>query len=276
MKIISEYQKGGKKAKNSGNSAFLSEDVEIHITELDPIVGCDKGIDDNPKLNWRNTEYYAAYIGHIATVLQYIRQESDYNITLVFSDNLHFSDDAGKIFKGCRNLTTATFKSSELDQAIQETTAIAKPVVKGYQVLNRMKGEVLRKEHPLSLVKDDLTALCTTRDDEINLLITNYSSNLNYDEVKKARVIINNIPENVKKAEITAFVVDGNRANTYKLWNDLGKPDELTDAMIEKIRNIEQLIPSEKDVVSINHNNVEMSQTLQPHSFLYFNMLLIK
>ncbi len=275
MKTIASFKRNGKNARKFNNSAYLPDDVEIHITELDPVVGCAKGVNVNSKFEFRNNEYYSSYTGYIATLLQQFRKNFNHNISLVFSDNLHFSDEAGTIFKGCRSLTTAPFASLKLEEALKDTQVIVKPVVKAYQILNLMKGEMLKQENPLKFEKTDVSALCTKKDNDIYLLFSNFNPKFNETNSKRSNAVIKGLLDKFKSAEISHYVVDATKNNTYKVWIDLKRPTYLDESMFNEIREEEKLKPLKEFEISIENSKIQVSVELKPYSLNFFEIKLL-
>lgn len=273
MKLISTYKKDGWRARLRGNRNYLPDDVEIHITEMDPVVGCARGIESNKNLNFRNTEYYSAYTGFMATWFQYVRIQKNYNLKWVFSDNIHFADEAAllEIFNGCRSPTTAPFQADNLDDALNETRVIAKPVVKGFQVLHQLQGEMFARETPESNVFDNLTAMATRTNEKIKILVSHFNPEFDYDETRVASINLIALKKN-GIAKITEFKIDKNNNNTYRLWLEMGKPLDLSDDQYQKMKQVELLKPTKTWNQPFNGQKLRFNCACEPQSLNYYEI----
>lgn len=277
MKNIRKFQRGGKYAKRYDNRAFLPKDIEIHITEMDPIVGCAKGIEDKSKLKWRNTEYYSAFIGYIAILFHYIREANNYNIRWMFSDFFHFSDEAakGRIFAGCRSPTTGPFQGKDLNENLNETRVITNPVLKGFQILNKMKGSVLYNNNPISIPKGKpINALCIRTRNAINLLVSHFDPSLKKCKNREISVKISNIPPKFEISGANLYTVDEDYNNTYKIWKDLGGPLDPKEKELKQIQNQEKLLITRILDLVIDEGLITINLDLTPHSLNYIEIKL--
>ncbi|MBD3351753.1 MAG: hypothetical protein GF364_09735 [Candidatus Lokiarchaeota archaeon] len=277
MKFLKKFQKGGRIANKHNNSAYLPDDVEIHITEMDPVVGCARGIDDLAKLEFRNTAYYPTFICYMATLFHYIRCNENYNIKWVFSDNVHFGDEAAKlrIFSGCRSLTTAPFNANKLEDALQEDRIIAKPMLKSFQFLNEMQGKALnfsnREDYAKKYVRNDVTCLCCISDDAnvIKLLISNLNPKFTDEEKKKVTISIENLPSVWDSVKCEHVILDTAHDNTYSAWINLGKPLQPTTDQLQTIKEKEALSIQKTGTLPVEDGILSQKISVNPHSINY-------
>ncbi|TXT62412.1 MAG: putative Xylan 1,4-beta-xylosidase [Promethearchaeota archaeon] len=276
IRIIDKFKKDGKIARKHNNKAYLPDDIELHITELDPMVGCARGVIDNAKFRFRDTEYYSAYIGYTYTMLHQYRTLFKDNISLVFSDFLHFADEAmkGRIFAGCRSPTTAPFHSTKLEQSLQETRIIVKPVLKGFQLINKMRGRLLQQAHLEKCITSHVNAICTYENNMLYLLISNFNDQFNDTHLIEVSIKVHNLPNNYSTAEIHPLIVNKYTNNTYSTWQSIGRPLELSESQLSAIQRKEKLLFSDKVTHIIQKNTLTLKTTLHPHSLHFYHIFL--
>jgi len=274
LKVINHFKKDGKIAKKYYNSAYLQDDVELHITELDPLVGCARGMDDHRKFEFRNTPYYSAYMGYIACYLHNYRYKHDYNIRWVFSDFLHFSDEAakGRIFAGCRSPTTSPFKSSELNEALKETRVIIRPVLKAFQILKKMQGTTIQQINLRKLGKSKINSFINKQDSVLRILVSNFNEKFDDNKLQEIKISIDNLPKRVKNVEILPVVIDADNNNPYMIWKGLGSPADLNEDSLKKMQKTENLLPNETFQLKIKNRQLLIDLKITPHSLNFYEV----
>jgi xylan 1,4-beta-xylosidase len=269
----------------------LPKDIEIHITELDPLVGCDLGINENAKFEFRNTEYYTAFLSYTAIMIAYLRAIYNFNIRLVFSDNLHFADEAGQMWKGTRCLTTAPFPSLRVNaqeimpqsnQSLKSEQVIAQPAVLAYQLLSLLHSNICALHSRPFKPWDKFNAICSRSPSDhakMTLIICRYVPKIHFPPATKSIVVelvICGIEDHFQNAEVKEIIVDHSTEHTYNRWVALGKPLTLSEAQLQEIRKGESLVSKNPYIMPVIDNQIKFSCHMMSQAIICFEIKLKK
>ncbi len=271
------YAKNTFNLKGKENIKLLPEDFEIQITELDPVVGCDLGVEVNEKFNFRNTDYYTSFIGYTATLMFWIKQKYGLNITEIFSDNIHFADEAGMVFKGTRNLTTAFFSNCEREKALDESNIFTKPVIKGYQCLNRLHPTVLKSERIEKSkvpVYDPVNLLATKKGKSIRILVNHYQGDYDSEKHAEIKLYLREL-ESFSEAQIKIYRFDQKGTNTNLQWKEWGSPGSIEQKKWELLKEIEKnFVPVSKSREVVKNGELSILLKLGANKTVYIEIHL--
>lgn len=309
LRLIRQFMPGGKRAdSNSERAAGVSEggrvlppDIPIHVTELDPVVGCAIGWERKAHLQFRDTEYYPAFVGRVATLFQELRTAHGYHLAMVFSDNLHFADEVGRLFKGCRSLTTAPAGAgTRLEEGWGETRVLTKPVVKAYQVLHRLRGAVVTRVSPAAVVEEDISVLVTrpsmgpgpepegregagngagsdgrgTPGHEFRALVTHFNPDYAHARERKVVLHLRHLPAPTAAARVTFYCIDRAHNNTFRAWETMGRPDPPSDDQWAALRALDLLRVTGACTYPVTSGCLELPLVLPPHALAYLEGVL--
>ena len=184
------------------------------------------GIDRDPRMIFRETEYYPAFF---ARLIDLIRNKTEMNLTLMMIC-LSGQDHSVTDFDGFRTFFTAN--------------SFKKPVYNGYALCSKLGNNLLETDFE----KDEYNGIIPTADDSGNVKILLYRHCDVYDGVIgncNSRLCVEGLKG---KYKVKHYRIDKTTSNAYTKWSDLNKPTQLTMVqreIIEKAGELSLYYPEE-------------------------------
>jgi len=204
--------------------------LEVNLSECDPDGWAAGGRHDNPNLNFRNTEYYASYVG--STVCKMIElSRGQHRIDGMLTWAFQFEDR--EYFEGLRTLST---------------NGIDKPVLSVFRMLARLGGSRLRLDSDRS--RDPLARKGTdtpdtppdisgiaARDgnDAIQVFLVSHHDDWDVEATTDVSLIVSGLKPGAEYT-VGQWIVDRKRGNSYRAWLEMGEPLHPDPSQLDQLR----------------------------------------
>lgn len=217
-------------------------DREVLFDEWGIAGGGFLGVDRDPRMIFRETEYYSAFY---ARLIDLIIQDSKLNMTFMMiclSGQGHGVTD----FCGYRSFFTIN--------------GFRKPIYNAFSMYSKLGNKLL--EHDFA--KDEYTGIIPTKDDNGNIKILVYRHCDVFDKVIPNDRVSFNIDGLKGKYKVNHYRIDKCTSNSYSKWREFGSPEMPTFEEREAINAAGQLEmycpPEEVDINGIFNYDVVMQQ----------------
>ncbi len=272
---VVEFYKETSEEKN-GNT--LPKDVKVIVTQLQPTGECDKGVSEIRYLKFRNTAYYAAFLGWISALLEDFRVYYGIPIYKAFANHFHFDKEAKKPFHGSRSLIT--FFPLENNGAAKSLQIVPKPAFHTHQFLQALKSEALKVSGEGYIWRRKLVCI-PTRDPNADtphlaVFLSYFQRYVWFARKAQVEIQIENLPEKMagKEFEIKEYRIDKNHMNTYEVWKELGQPEVLTKKQLYRLQSVGEFRPIKEERVTLNPetNNLHYKVLCTPYSVILLSI----
>ncbi len=237
------------------------KNVEVILSECDPDGWAAGTVYDNPNLEYRNTEYYAAYVA--ATVCELIDvRHGDARVDGMLTWAFQFEDRG--YFEGLRTLSTNN---------------IDKPVLNVFRMLARLGPRRLRcvidylADGPAPAVKDNagppatttqLSAIATYADGPVYaLLVVAHNDDWDKRETIRVDVELRGVSGSML---MTRSVIDASHSNSYSRWLEIGRPQEPTFAQLRELESACRIEPTDVRQIEARNNTCAFDISMTTHS----------
>ena len=222
--------------------------IPVYLTECDIDIGVGTSVYENPILEYRNTEYHAAFQCALAKEILDIRIKYPSNpVECMIIDSFYYP--GRRIFEGQRTLFTAD--------------GIEKPVFNAFRALGKMGTRQVQFQCSENNAVDGLASI--SDDNSIQVMVYNYREDVRNKDIKDIDVSVHAIkPGNYR---LQHFRIDQNFSNSYAVWKSQGKPivpDENQMKIIKSRQGLELLEPER--IVDVKDNMITQSFSLPHHS----------
>ena len=235
------------------------KNVEFHLNEWGVCSHYEKKVGDFPPLEIRNSEFSALFFTKLVDTALCHRHLNSFNIKMLLYWGYANEDFFGTMFNGNRSLTT---KGN-----------VCKPIQTAHELLS-MLGK--------NFVKTDITAggddgVIATSDENGAKAILYYFNE--YDSEQK----LNDREYSLKfnglengKYTLRVYALDNFNNNTYRLWQRLGCPNDLTAEQLELLHKEQDITPSLEQQIQVLGNTFEYQATLSSVSMKLIALEKIK
>jgi xylan 1,4-beta-xylosidase len=225
--------------------------IPVYITEGDIDIGLNVTMAENPAVEYRNTEYHAAF------QCAYVKQMLDLSVKypanpvrcLVFDGSFN---PGYRIFEGQRTLFTAE--------------EIEKPVFNTYRLLGKLGTQRISIEKSGS---NSIDGIATRNGNKTQVVIYNYNENVDDKETK--RIQLNVIMPAQGSYKMAHYRIDENHSNAYTIWKSMGSPYNPNETQLKKIKTRQglELFGPERIVKTIG-DQITINIELPHHSVSLF------
>ncbi len=199
--------------------------VPVYIDECDPAVGTIYGVYDNPNFVVTNTEYYPSFVCHLVASLLDLER-----IDLI--THWAFYMEGKRWFEGNRTLA--------------DNENVEKPIMNGLRLLERLTGG--QRLHVTSTVPS-VGGLAVSLPPTLRVLLWHH------DDAWWAKGTVQVDLEIIGAASgassATLWRLDRDHANTYRMWQALGAPDDPTPEQLMMIREAGLLRPERQTITAV-------------------------
>jgi len=197
------------------------KNTEVHLNEWGVVSNYERTSKDYPILDIRNSEYSALFMLKLIDCIFTLRRKYGLNLTLMLYWGFCGEDHFSEIFNGNRSITTAHH--------------ILKPIGTLYEMLNLLGDDLIEVKgiEPGS----DCGCLASKSGNKLCAAVYKYNE---YDiENEGASETFNITFENLENGryEISLYTMDNEENNSFRLWEKLGRKNELSKNEAELIRN---------------------------------------
>jgi len=141
---------------------------------------------------------------------------------------------------------------------LQNIHGIPKPTYRAYELLHELGTEKLLVDG----IHHTVDAWVVKKENSATVLLTNHALPKSRIETEPARIKLTNAP-NCSAAYITR--IDDTRANAKKVWTEMGKPDYLSHAQVERLEEASRLI-REPLSCEFQDSTINFEIDMPPHS----------
>jgi xylan 1,4-beta-xylosidase len=207
----------------------------ILLGESDP-EGCAAcSAQENPQNAYRNGELFASYTAEVMNSIYALAGSERVNFLGAVTWSFEF--EGQPYFAGFRELA-----SNGLD----------KPVLNAFRMFGMLGDERVKVTSSAALSSDavvldgvrarpDINAVATRRDHEIQVLIWNYHDDDLPAPAAPIDLLIEGLPQDVKKALSEHFRIDALHSNSFTAWKEMGSPQSPSPVQYEQLRDAGQL-----------------------------------
>lgn len=207
----------------------------IILGESDP-EGCAAcSATNHPQNLYRNGPLYGAYTVEVLDNILTLSDKEHVNFMGAVTWAFEFEDQPP--FAGFRELAT---------------NGIDKPVLNAFRMLGLMGTERLRATSSAALSsadivqsgvrhQPDINAIATQKNHEIDVLIWNYHDDDVPSSAASIDLSITALPGSARRALVEHFRVDADHSNAFTAWKEIGSPQSLSAAEVEKLQRSGQL-----------------------------------
>ncbi len=203
---------------------------EVNLSECDPDGWAAGGRHDNPNLGFRNTEYYASYVGStVCKMIEMVRPQQRVDGMLTWA----FEFEDREYFEGLRTLST---------------NGIDKPVLSVFRMLARLGGSRLRLESDRSrdpLARSGMDGVDTPADisgiaakdgtGAVQVFLVSHHDDWDVQSITGVSLTVSGL-EPGGQYTVRRWVVDRRRGNSYRAWVEMGEPQRPDAAQLDRLR----------------------------------------
>jgi xylan 1,4-beta-xylosidase len=205
------------------------------LSECDPDGMAAFGMWDNMNLEFRNTEYYPAYVIAAFRKLADLAEQYGRQIDVL---TWAFMFEGERCFEGTRALTTQ---------------GIDKPILNLFRMLShlgtrRLELKSTGRQDPLSYPDDwgthekpDIDGFATLSDNKVQILLYSHHDDWDISGDYEVDLEVSGIPFEGSKATLSHFRLDGNHSNAYTEWLRRDRPKYPEGEDLEAIKGRESL-----------------------------------
>jgi xylan 1,4-beta-xylosidase len=235
----------------------LDESVEFHVNEWGQSSHFQRSSKDHPELQYRDNERGALFMTKAVDCM--FALEDNYGLVTSLLGYWGFCWEAkqSELFIGNRELTTAG--------------NVPKPILTGYEMLARLGAERLSSDGPQP---GNRTGVLATRDGGNRFPIIAY----NYNETDDDLTISDQIDltlTNLSGQQLTVafYLLDRKHHNTYRAWERMGSPAEVTPNIAEQLIAEAELQPTEQRTMEIQNGTTKLTVKLPRHSMMLLEIV---
>lgn len=194
---------------------------EVVLSECDPDGMAAFSIADNPNLQFRNSEYYASYVGATACKLLDVGAGEQVRVDSFLTWAFQF--EGRGYFEGLRTLST---------------NGIDKPVLNVFRALARLGGQRLHLESsaardPLAVEGGDTAALppdisgiaAINGTDEVQLFLASHHDDWDVQGATAVQVDVTGMAPG-RTYKMRRYQIDAEHSNAYTAWMRMGRPQQ--------------------------------------------------
>jgi len=219
--------------------------IPVYVTECDIDIGLTISLYENPNVEYRNTEYYAAFQCALAKEILDISNSFPANpVKCIVIDALFYP--GYRIFEGQR----AIFTAEEID----------KPIFNAFRLLGKLGNERLQFQ---TSGKSNINGMATRKGDTIQIMVYNFNQDVSGRESEKAELTVK-MPSS-RSYKLIHYRIDENHSNAYSVWKSLGKPIIPNDDQMNQIVSRQGLELSEPLRTIIPEDNKIAIPLILPH-----------
>ncbi|MGQ9631604.1 MAG: GH39 family glycosyl hydrolase [bacterium] len=199
--------------------------------ECDPSVGTILGVYDNPSYEFRNNEYYPAFLCRLAKNLLDFKMHFKFNLELFTSWAFYF--EGKRFFEGNRTLFT--------------NENIRKPVFNAFVMLSHLGdtrisliGPYSKEPIPYPAYEFPVDGLASRKGNKsVQVLVWNFDDDPKAVGDRKIEVTIENLPFDAVRYK--QYRIDRDHSNSYTEWVRQGRPQDPTPEQLMAIKHREGL-----------------------------------
>jgi xylan 1,4-beta-xylosidase len=228
---------------------YPTEDVEIHINEYGLSSHGDRRfVDKHPQLEYRNSEVSGLFIVKLVDCFYALEDNFDLRTDLLLYWGSWFNAATGPIFRGSRDLMT--------------TDNIPKPMMTAYEILAKLGKDRLKINGPKAGGRYGVIA--TKSEKQIQVIAYNFNeTDDNFSQTDNILLDINNI--DASNVQITEYWFDREHHNTYRKWEEMGRPEP--DKNVIKILKEEgELKPNSTYKQAVENSKINIKAPLRRHA----------
>jgi len=221
--------------------------LPVFLTECDIDWGTGTSIYNNPNLNYRNSEYFAAFQCAMIRRMLDLRDEfPDNPIEATFLDTFYIP--GYRIFEGQRTLITG------------DCLDIEKPILNALRVLGKLgEKRLIVTEQENALVK----ALATAREDgSIQVMAVNFKEEFGYDQTVAVQIELQGLQTG--SWSCLHYRIDRDHSNAYTVWQVMGRPLIPDSEQLAMIRRRQGLELAEPEFTIASSDEKALIQTTMP------------
>jgi len=227
--------------------------TEFHLNEWGLSSHFSKTVDRFPELVFRNNEESALFLIKLVDCLYALRDNYDFEVSLLGYWGFAWEADLGVFFRGNRSLMTAG--------------NVPKPIQTAFELLARLGKERLAVKGPRPGGRFGLLAT-RAADGRLQLLAYNYAEcDDDLDRVDPVTVKIDHV-EHTDSLCFNAFVLDRQHLNTYRAWEAQGRPRTVREANVAALLRVARLTPAYQVSVKVEDGRATLQLFLPRHSLV--------
>jgi xylan 1,4-beta-xylosidase len=251
----------------------------IVITEMDPMVGCEYGIPDDPKWVWRNTSYYASWLGKICYLFASMQRSWEYEgsqpddeigpfrCDAQFNDAHHVTAEKST-FYGARCLTTPVWIKENDKVSLK---SLEKPIFRAFEYTRFLRGEFI----PFLDLKKNVFGVIAIDNDMVNICVVLHDDKMNETPLTKIHLQINGFEYSKIQLKNSARI-DKESANPFDLWKEMGSPEQISVEQWEKLQEASKVKPARLKKMYLKQFQFELQLEMVGHSFNFIQFQLYK
>lgn len=238
-----------------------AREKEFHFNEWGMISHYEKTAYEFPPLEIRNTEFFPLFMIKLVHILFTL---SDYRggwlprILLLWAGAVEpyyaaIPEYRQRVFKGRSGLFAG-------NRSLTTLYNLAKPILRGFELMTSLGAERLAVQG--AACGDFVSALATHGDGAIRILLYHFDE-APAGERPPAQIdlVINDLSVD-GSAELTVTRLDRAHANTFRAWEKLGRPEELTDEQLRIVSEAGELHPEPVLPMTVRDGSVRISLDL--------------
>jgi len=237
------------------------KNTEFHINEWGLCShGDSKFVTEFPQLEFRNSEVSALFLAKLVDCLYAIDDNYKFKTSLLLYWGAWFNAATGPIFWGSRDLMTSG--------------CVPKPILTSYEMLALLGNDRLKITGPKT--GGTIGLLATKGKNECQLLIYNFNEyENNFNQSTKAQISVDNLDFTGKQVNITEYWLSKTQHNTYREWEQMGKPQASAN-VIEKLKKTAELNPDKQFTQPLSNNKINIDIDIMPHSMCLITIVTTK
>lgn len=135
---------------------------------------------------------------------------------------------------------------------------IPKPTYRAFELLRQLG----REQYLVDGLHETVDCFVVRDDSTVTVLLTNYTTPGHAIETEQVEIRLDNAPEPVSA---TIQRIDAEHANPKRLWNEMGKPEYLSNKDVERLQDATLLV-SEKQAIAYEDGSIVLKASLPPHA----------
>ncbi len=277
-KVIERIQECVGKIRQHARFNQDTHDIEIFISELDPITGSHVNKEDNPVFEYRDTEYYPAWFVNTLAMVTKLQISLGVTVHGLFSHNLLFPWET-RTFFGTRGFITPLFDETEPipiaipeDMPLQRCAGVVgKPMFMAAQLVARVVKNESRLLHarlsgfPASSRTINALAF-QAKNGTVQVLIAHQEECRFSTAVRSLHVVIQLPPSFSQSIIVDGWYIDRHNNNPFRVWESMGSPARLTTTQIAALHQESVLKKTTTSTMQSRNGSIEMDMVLPPYS----------
>lgn len=235
------------------------KDVEFHLNEWGVCSNWHRKVYDYPCLEFRNSEFSPLFLVKLVHCLYAAKDAFQFPISMLLYWGFAGEAAEDRLFQGMRELVTAG--------------NLPKPIQTGFEMMSLLGEERLAVSGPKPGSNANILAT-RTGEKQIEFIIYHFDELDDEPEgEERQEVEISRLPEN-HLVEITGYILDHERHNTYRAWQQQGSPSTIDEADLASLKKVGELTPDISYTMNTNEGKLKLDIKMQKHSMRLYILKL--